>query len=292
MTLFRPLVILCLIAALNGCGSPPKRGHRQSRALSEFLAKVPSDQRQSEELQQRITALRRDALRAKHIYRVGDAESGSGVIADAISLGPAGFGYLFIELPTQFVKFASGGETPGRAVRLMQSPQSADNRWRGINAIARWDFARREPYTMRYRQIGRGDDDRLVRAVAFRASNRSRDDKARPDLIKALTDESDWVRLEAAKGLVNLPDPAAVDTLLGVVANTDEQKDVRIAAVEALQYYRRLEVARALVARLSDADFALSWQARRSLRELTKRDYRYNESAWLSYFTGPEKPFG
>ena len=43
----------------------------------------------------------------------------------------------------------------------------------------------------------------------------------------------------------------------------------------------------ALVAVLSDHDFAVSWQARQSLKYLFSRDLGYSDSAWLAYLTGP-----
>jgi len=43
---------------------------------------------------------------------------------------------------------------------------------------------------------------------------------------------------------------------------------------------------------LSDKTFAVAWQARRSLRYLTGRDFGYDGGAWLTYFAGPDKPLG
>jgi hypothetical protein len=46
------------------------------------------------------------------------------------------------------------------------------------------------------------------------------------------------------------------------------------------------------VGTLSGKDFALAWQARRSLRAITGTDYRYDERAWLEFFATNQKPFG
>jgi hypothetical protein len=51
-------------------------------------------------------------------------------------------------------------------------------------------------------------------------------------------------------------------------------------------------VARVLAASLSGRDFGLAWQSRWSLKILTGKDLGYDESAWLGYLTGPEKPLG
>ncbi len=183
------------------------------------------------------------------------------------------------------------GDRPGAAARDMENSDSADRRRQGINGLLEYDFTRHEPYTTRYRQIAEFDTEATVRATAIRASNRSRDAKARPLFVRALIDRSEMVRLEGAKALVHLPDPSAVAPLLKIADNREESRDVRIAAVDALKHYRTPAVARALVAALNERDFSIAWQARRSLRYLTGRDYRYDDGAWLAYFTGPDKPF-
>ncbi len=184
------------------------------------------------------------------------------------------------------------GNTPGRYARQMENDASPDLRWKGMTRLVDHDFAKRPPYTTRYRQIATNDPDPLVRAVAVRSLNRARDAGATDVYIRSLTDPSDLVRLEGAKALTNLPDPAAAAPLLALLNGPEEARDVRFAATEALKHYKQLNVARALVARLNERDFGIAWQARRSLRRMTQRDLGYNEPAWLQFFTGPETPFG
>lgn len=184
------------------------------------------------------------------------------------------------------------GDTPGRYARLMQDERYPDNRRQGINGLVRNEFAQREPYTTRYRQIFETDPDPLVRATALRALNVSRDAGATDLYMKALADPDPLVRLEGAKALFNMPDPAATDALLRVLNDVDEARDVRIAAAAALRYYQRLDVARALVAVLPERDFGVAWEARRSLRRITGVDYAYDDAAWLTYISNPGKPLG
>lgn len=205
--------------------------------------------------------------------------------------------FLLLPLATgcAFVRKTSdyfAGKNPGYYARQMEDSASADNRWKGIDQLVDNNFAKHPPYTTRYRQIATGDPDPLVRAVAVRALNRARDAGATEVFVKSLNDTSELVRLEGAKALVNLPDPAAVPGLLKLVNKLDEPRDVRIASAEALKHYKQLDVARALTSRLNERDFGVAWQARRSLRRMTQNDYAYNEGAWLQYFTGPDKPFG
>lgn len=190
--------------------------------------------------------------------------------------------------------------TPIEQARRMEDGKSADNRRKGINSLVERPFGQRPPYTTRYGEIAIGvpaansgpDPDYVVRATAIRALNRARDATSTPVFIKALSDRSDIVRLEAAKALNNVPDPAATALLLQRLADVNETMDVRIAAAEALRHYKTLEVARALVATLADRDFGIAWQARRSLQRLTDTDMGYDQGKWLSYITGPAKPFG
>jgi hypothetical protein len=80
--------------------------------------------------------------------------------------------------------------------------------------------------------------------------------------------------------------------LVKVVIDATESRDVRIAATDAVKYYKTVEVARALSGLVTDRDFSVAWQARRSLVYMTGRDFGYDEGAWLGYFAGPGKPLG
>jgi hypothetical protein len=184
------------------------------------------------------------------------------------------------------------GQRPIQAVEKMNDTNSPDNRRIGINQLLTYKFAKAPPYTTRYRQIAVYDTDSIVRATALRASNRSRDVSATPLFVAALNDKSESVRLEAAKALVHLPDPAAERFLLAALVNPNENIDVRIASADALKHYHDLPNARALAESLDDKDFSVVWQARRSLVYLTGRDFGYDDGAWLSYFAGPDRPFG
>src|SRR5687767_5513856 len=181
------------------------------------------------------------------------------------------------------------GDPPNKAVRMMENPRSADERRRGINKLVEREFARRDPYTKRYAEIAQDDRDFLVRATAIRALNRSRYKPATPVYIKALSDESPLVRLEAAKALANIPDVNATAPLIKAVNDPGEDRDVRIAAADALKHYKNLEVARSLVGQLQAREFGVAWQARHSLRRITGKDLRYDDAAWLTYLTGPQK---
>ncbi|HEV2296710.1 MAG TPA: HEAT repeat domain-containing protein [Tepidisphaeraceae bacterium] len=185
------------------------------------------------------------------------------------------------------------GDTALKAVQMMENERFPDQRRKGINKLVERDYGKRDPYTQRYAQIARNDEDFLVRATAIRALNRARHRPATPVFIEALSDDHPMVRLEAAKALANVPDPNAAAPLVGAVNNSAEDRDVRIAAADALRHYKQLDVARALALQLGEkGDFSVAWQARRSLRKLTGRDMRYDQSAWLGYLSATDQPFG
>lgn len=185
----------------------------------------------------------------------------------------------------------TGNPSPLKSAQRMESP-SADDRIRGINGLADHDFGLKPPYTDRYIQIAKTDPDFLVRATAIRALNRARLKEATPLFIDALGSDNAKIRLEGAKALVNVPDENAVAPLMKLLNSPDEDKDVRIAAADALRHYKRLDVARALAATLSEREFGVAWQSRRTLRRMTGVDKMYSEPAWLDYFVGTQKPFG
>jgi hypothetical protein len=184
--------------------------------------------------------------------------------------------------------------------RDTRTPNTPDRRWKAISNLAsRW-FAHFPPYTTRFaaKAVGNAqtgekpDPDYVVRATTVRALNRARDASATPVFIQALADESELVRLEAAKALNNLPSPDAAAALLARLNDPNEAMDVRIAAAEAMRHYKSLEVARGLVAALDVREFGIAWQARRSLHVMTKTDMKYDQGKWLTFLTGARNPFG
>jgi hypothetical protein len=213
----------------------------------------------------------------------GPATSPAGTARAAPAEG-GGLGEFFASLHDQLT-----GATPAQNLRLIRSPR-AGVRVRGINALVARDFGKQPVYTRVYKAVALNDPDPLVRAVAIRALNRARDATAVPVLIVGLSDAHEWVRLESAKALVRLPDPSATAPLLQALRRPDETRDVRIAVVDALRHYQTLEVARTLTSLLAERDFSIVWQSRRSLRDITQKDFRYDASKWQSYLANPERP--
>lgn len=183
------------------------------------------------------------------------------------------------------------GDTELEAVKKMENADSADQRRQGVIDLYERSYGRPESYRERWKDIASADENPLVRAMAIRTLNRCKDASATPLFVKALSDRSEFVRLEAVKALAIMPDLAAAPLLTRMLNSPTENKDVRIAAADALKHYRTLDVGRALASKLADREFGVAWQSRRSLGRLTGQDYRYDESAWLKHLTS-DKPFG
>ena len=191
--------------------------------------------------------------------------------------------------PARLYHFATG-DTPIKWAKLMEDTRSADNRRTGMMELVRNRFARKDPYTKRYTQIGALDRDPLVRAAAIRSLNYSRSKEGMDLFLAGLDDTDAQVRLEAVKALSNIPNDKAVNKLVGLLQK-DDNKDVRIASADALRNYKTIDVARALTSVMLDRDFAVAWQARQSLILMTGRDFKYDESAWLGYMASGKNPF-
>ena len=193
---------------------------------------------------------------------------------------------------TQRVMDNLSGDTAVKSAQRMESQYYPDERRDGINQLVSRPYGKRPPYTTRYEQIAQYDGDYLVRATAIRALNRSRDAGATDVFVKSLDDENDLIRLEAAKALANIPDERAVPSLVKIATNATENRDLRIAAIDALKHYKTTQIAKTLINVVTERDLAVAWQARKSLKAMTGKDLRYDENAWLQYISGPAKPLG
>jgi hypothetical protein len=222
---------------------------------------------------------------------IDEDEQQDSLMSKAVSSTGSTIGAVFspvTSLTERSIQYFSD-DKPSTADRLLEDRNSADNRREGMNKLADFGFLTNDLFEKRCRQIAQYDTDPTVRATAIRTANRCRDSKATPLFIKGLNDSNEWVRLESAKALANVPDINAAVPLIAVLSDGNETRDVRIAAADALKHYRTLPVARALCAALADRSFAIAWQAKKSLKYLTDREYGYDTGAWLAYFTGTEK---
>jgi hypothetical protein len=193
--------------------------------------------------------------------------------------------------PGRLVGYYSG-ETPLAAAQDLFDASDPDRRLAGLIYLSKRDWGREGNYLSVYGHMAASDPDELVRAMAVRVLNRSRDHGAVPVLLGALEDKSTLVRVEAGKALANIPDERAVAPLQKHLGDATEDRDVRIACADALREYKALAVAQTLIRQLRDREFAVAWQARRSLRFMLGKDFEYDQAGWLGYLTGAQRPLG
>lgn len=190
---------------------------------------------------------------------------------------------LVYDIPKRVLEQLQHQKFIDAATHLKPGTGDADMRRTALNRIATNTLGKNLPYTDVYRATALQDPDAPVRAAAVRAINHVRDESSTAALVIALGDTDPMVRQESAKALANLPTPKAELPLRSIVQKSDEDVDTRIAAVDALRHYKTLDTQRLLVSQLNSNNFALAWQARRSLFLQTGSDFRYDESAWLNY---------
>jgi len=265
MKRFFPPLILSLAVLIAGCANRPEKEEREDWGPAQWRE-----------------AQRENAERLKSEDQRQGAKA-AGVCDKALDT-------LWDQI--QRIYYWISGDSPFNAAKSMLDPSRPDKRRQAVMYLSRRKFGREDPYLKYYAEMARTDPDYTVRAMAVRALNRARDRRVTSLYMQLLEDKSELVRLEAAKALANIPEPLAATALIKHLENTEESTDVRVACADALRNYPTLEVAQVLVRALRDRDFAVAWQARKSLKLMTGRDYRYDQAAWLTYLSESPKPFG
>ena len=226
------------------------------------------------------------SLKSQDTTRLAGEDKGSSTVGDYVFALPRGI--------WAGVSWSWDAITGDRPIKYAKDILDAnpDLRRKAVYVLSDNRWGRSEPYTKYYTHMGEVDTEPTVRTAAIRALNRSRNSLAITLYISALNDPDANVRLEGAKALANIPDARAAGPLMKLLGDEQQNRDVRIACADALREYKTSEAAQSLIRVLNGPDFGLAWQARQSLNLMTAQDYRYSQSAWLEYLTGPAKPFG
>lgn len=200
-----------------------------------------------------------------------------------------------MELNTQpgatsvFAAFAD--PSPSEAAKWAIDKYDPNNRYRGTLLLAGAPFAG-EPVYMELFRDNSDDTDPGVRGAAVRAiALHGQPDDAKI-LIEHLKDADTSVRIEAARGLQRLHNPAAIDGLLEALdAEKEAEDDVRIEAALALGQYADNKVLEQLITSLADPSLAVNRNTLFSLRSLTGQDFGYDQKAWLLWYKGAGDAF-
>lgn len=187
--------------------------------------------------------------------------------------------------------------SPQQWLDVALESRQADERRKAVDALASGRAATEEWAVKAFDSIARTDVDSMVRVAALRGLRRSMSAATVPTLVKLLTPGTPPADARPAPGPVrweamqllrdigrdgNVPADrqSAVAEVLVQRAERDPDRNVRIAAVEAMGDYRETRVTQALLAALKDRDFAMQSAAEGSLRRITGESHAYDAEEW------------
>jgi len=181
---------------------------------------------------------------------------------------------------------------PIDAARDMVNPYDPDKRFRGTTLIANAPFGGTDVYVKVYEDQVKNDPDVGVRGIAARALSLH----GRPEhallIVPLLKEKERMPRLEAARALQRIHNPAVVDALIAAVDSRKEvDAEVRAEAAIALGQYAENKVLQGLIAAVDDDSLTAGRAARESLKTLTGQELGEDMKAWLAWFDKTKEPF-
>ncbi len=205
-------------------------------------------------------------------------------------------------------KWTESRRTPKQWLDIALESNSADERRRAVEEISKSRDATSDWAVMAFESIARTDVDPTVRVAALRGLRLSMGPQTVPLLIKLLRPGEPpkdvraapaIVRWEAAELLGDLARRGAVETgqqaeaadVLMQRADHDDDRNVRIASLDALGGFREQKVLTALVSALRERDFAIQSAAERSLTLLTGQTHNYDADEWNAWLSKTPDPF-
>ncbi len=185
------------------------------------------------------------------------------------------------------------GPSPTQAIQWANNPYDADQRARGVGAVANATFGGQEIFVEELYRPYLEDDDAAVRAAAARALGRHGSPSDAIGLATLLrADEDTNVRQNAALGLQRVHNPEVIDELIQAISlDNEEDPAVRAAAADALGQYAERRVLDSLAATLDDPDLIVTHNALGSLRLLTGQDMTDDRREWVAWLRDADEPF-
>lgn len=183
-----------------------------------------------------------------------------------------------------------------------------DERRRAVEALTDKPEATSDWAVMAFDSIARTDVDPTVRVAALRGLQKSAGPKTVPTLVKLLKTGDPApdvhlapavVRWEAAlllrdisrSGKLEAGQNEEVIAVLLPRADSDDDRNVRIAAIEALGSFKDQRVLAGLIVALKERDFAIQAAAENSLRDLTGQSHNYDSDEWAKWLSATSDPF-
>ncbi|MFP4355711.1 MAG: HEAT repeat domain-containing protein [Phycisphaerae bacterium] len=175
--------------------------------------------------------------------------------------------------------------SPKKMVAMATNPDDADMRRQGLMMLSSQSYGTKDEFVEVYVDILLTDPEPTVRSAAARAIGKSGNGKYAGQLAQGLSDSDTQVRWDVAIALDNVVGDGAVDPLRNTVSQ-DESKDVRAAAAVAMRHYPRMPVILTLVDALDDEAFAVQFQARKALVDMTGYPFGYEPEDWAPVASG------
>lgn len=135
------------------------------------------------------------------------------------------------------------------------------------------------------------EPDPIVRSAIQQAAAELQTPLASQMLIAGLSDESTTVRTTCCRELGRRGDAAAIDKLAAAV-RTDDDFDVRVAAVDALGQIKTDASVVALAAALKDRDPAMQYAGVQAMRGASGQELGNDVQAWRQYADSLQAPAG
>ncbi|MBX3364448.1 MAG: HEAT repeat domain-containing protein [Phycisphaeraceae bacterium] len=180
--------------------------------------------------------------------------------------------------------------TPTEAAERALS-SNPDLRAQGTLLLANAPFGGGDPYVMMYEDYI-NDPAPTVRAAATRALGNHGVPRHAPMIAANLRDPQRIVRIEAARALQRVHNPAVIESLLWSLQRGNEQEvDVRAEVAHALGQYPDHRVLQQLISALGERQLRVTHSALASLRTLTGQDFGLDRRAWLEWIGSVPDPF-
>lgn len=180
---------------------------------------------------------------------------------------------------------------PAEAADMALDREDSDRRLRGTLLLANAPWGGDDIYLTMYRDYI-ADEEPAIRAAATRALGNHGLVQDAPIIAGMLSDPSPIVRVEAARALQRIHNPAVIPAMLARLDDDIEpEADIRAELAHGLGQYAEFSVVQALIGALADRQLRVTHASRESLRTLTGQDFGFDRGEWTRWASAAEDPF-
>ena len=186
-------------------------------------------------------------------------------------------------------------KSPSEVARDANNRESPDLQREGINKLSTSTFGGVEVYVELYRDrllYKETSGGPLVQAACLRALGIHGEVDDAILIAKYLDiekNQSQEVRLAAAKSLQRIHNKKIISNLTSTIRNIDEWYEVRIASIYALGQYKEERILDLLIDLLDDTKLSINLAAHDVLKFLTGKEFSLERSDWLDWYQAERK---